>query len=95
MSCINNVGVIATPELHASGGSLRGCGAASEVVHLQWRRPPAIVMQGWRPRMAKPGRSSFARIGAALVAFADRLAGWQKRHRTRHLLSLAFWRADD
>ena len=75
VSCINNVGVIATPELHASGGSFRGCGPTSEVVDLQRERPPAIVMQGWRPRTVEARRSSFERIGAAvmLIRFSPNL----------------------
>jgi hypothetical protein len=68
------MGVIATPELHSSGGSFRGCDPASEVVHLQRERTPAIVMRGWRPRTVEPRRSSFERIGAAVVALFDRLA---------------------
>jgi hypothetical protein len=69
------MGVIATPELHSSSVSFRGCGPDSEVVHLLRGRPPAIVMRGWRPRMAEPRRSAFERIDAAVVALFDRLAG--------------------
>ncbi len=58
------------------------------IVDATWRRRPAAIMQGWKARrpVTGPMRRWWSPIGAGLLAFFDRIALWQERSESRHLL---------
>lgn len=75
----------AVQRLAASDGDVL---PVAEIVDAAWRRRPMAIMRGWHARrpVTGPMRRWWSPIGDRLVALVDRIALWQERAESRHLL---------